>query len=427
MAILPRASATATTVLSSQLLSTAFRRNVTPTARFFNSHPLKGAIAHPITAHGPPPKAPAPAPEFGNKQKQPQDQEQQQQAESGSASGSQDQLQEKQQQQDADVNKAGDAGGKETSAAPLKPSGLRKRFWKLVDVRKKQGMHDHNGMNFWLGSPNSFICSEEEYQVYLDSRPVRTPTKDVLAIPPTKPQLAHAIALEWDVMTSAQQALKHHHIPLTSLTARAANIAQEDTQGETLTRDQILKTTIRYLDTDTILCWVPETNAYSPPDVEMYENGVKKQESLRDVQVRVAKDVIAYLSTKVWPGIEIKPILDENSILPAAQPQATKDIIRSWIYNLEAHDLAGFERGVLGSKSLLIAARLVAEWSENMRYAQRVEQRKFGIEEATEAASLEVRWQTDNWGEVEDTHDVDREDVKRQLGSVVVLVSGETR
>lgn len=270
-------------------------------------------------------------------------------------------------------------------------------------------------------------CYAEEYQVLLDTRPIRTPTKEALSIPPTKPHLAHAIALEWDVMTSAQQALKHYRIPLTSLTARAGDIAQEDTRGETTTRDQIVKTTMRYLDTDTLLCWDPETNAYSPPDVELNENGEKKQESLRDVQVRVAKDVIAYLSTKVWPGIEIKPILDESSIIPASQPQATKDIIRTWIFNLQAHDLAGFERGVLGSKSLLIASRLVAEWSENMRYAQRPEKQKFGIEEATEASTLEVRWQTENWGEVEDTHDVDREDVKRQLGSVIVLVSGETR
>jgi len=29
------------------------------------------------------------------------------------------------------------------------------------------------------------------------------------------------------------------------------------------------------------------------------------------------------------------------------------------------------------------------------------------------------------WGEVEDTHDVEKEDVKRQYGSVVLLVSGE--
>lgn len=225
-------------------------------------------------------------------------------------------------------------------------------------------------------------------------------------------------------MTSAQQALKHHLIPLTSLTARGADIAREDAQGQTTTREQIVRTTMRYLDTDTLLCWVPEKNPYSPPEVD--EKGEKK-ESLRDVQERVARDVIAYLSTKVWPGIEIKPILDEGSIIPASQPQATKDIIKTWIYNLQAYDLAGFERGVLGSKSLLIAARLVAEWSENFRYAQNVEQRRFGIEEAAEASTLEVRWQTDMWGEVEDTHDVDKEDVKRQLGSVVVLVSGETR
>lgn len=265
----------------------------------------------------------------------------------------------------------------------------------------------------------------EEYQVLLDTRPVRTPAKDVLSVPPSKPHLAHAIALEWDVMTSAQQALKHHLIPLTSLTARAADIARQDAQGETTVRDQIVKTTMRYLDTDTLLCWVPEQNAYSPPEVD--EQGQKK-ETLRDIQVRVAKDIITFLSSKIWPGIEIKPVLDESSILPVSQPQATKDIIRNWISSLQAHDLAGFERGVLGSKSLLISARLLTEWSENFRNAQLSQQQeRFGIEEAAEASSLEVKWQTDMWGEVEDTHDVDKEDLKRQLGSVIVLVSGETR
>jgi len=67
------------------------------------------------------------------------------------------------------------------------------------------------------------------------------------------------------------------------------------------------------------------------------------------------------------------------------------------------------------------------EWSENFRNLQRPEQKKFGIEEAAEASTLEVKWQTDMWGEVEDTHDVDKEDLKRQLGSVVVMISGETR
>lgn len=262
---------------------------------------------------------------------------------------------------------------------------------------------------------------EGEYHVLLDTRPVRTPSKDVLSIPGTKPHLAHAIALEWDVMTSARQALKSHLIPLTSLAARATDIARDDASGQTSTRDQIVKTTMRYLDTDTLLCWVPEQELHGAG------KGGEPTETLRAIQMRVAKDIISYLTTKVWPGIDIKPMLHEDSILPVPQPEATKDIIRDWVSGLPAHDLAAFERGVLASKSLLVATRLIVEWSENFRHLQRPGQKKFGIEEAAEASSLEVRWQTEMWGEVEDTHDVDKEDLRRQLGSVIVLVSGETR
>lgn len=332
--------------------------------RGFHSCSSKAAVAHPITAHGPPPKAPSAAPEFGGRVEQ--------------------------QENQADKLK---------SQLKSQREPLKKRFWKDVNVEKKP---------------------EGGYRVLLDARPVRTPTKDILSIPPTKPHLAHAIALEWDVMTTAQQALKNHLIPLTSLTARATDIAQEDDRGETGTRDQIITTSMRYLDTDTLLCWVPE----QPQELD--ENGVKS-ESLREAQMRIAKDTIAFLSTKVWPGIDIKPILDSNSILPVSQSQATKDIIRLWISNLHAHDLAALERGILASKSLLVAVRLVAEWSENFRPIQRSEAKKFGIDEAAEASSLEVKWQTDMWGEVEDTHDVDKEDLRRQLGSVIVLVSGDTK
>ena len=49
---------------------------------------------------------------------------------------------------------------------------------------------------------------------------------------------------------------------------------------------------------------------------------------------------------------------------------------------------------------------------------------RFGIEEAAEACSSEVSWQTGRWGEVEDTHDVEKEDLRRQFGSVILVVSG---
>lgn len=113
MTVLTRAPAT----LSSQLFSIAVRRNAS-TARFFHPSPLRTAVAHPITAHGPPPKAPAPAPEFGEQQKQEQQQQQQQAAEEKAKIAETE---------------------KETPARPSKPSALKKRFWKNVDVRKKPG------------------------------------------------------------------------------------------------------------------------------------------------------------------------------------------------------------------------------------------------------------------------------------------------
>lgn len=91
--------------------------------------------------------------------------------------------------------------------------------------------------------------------------------------------------------------------------------------------------------------------------------------------------------------------------------------------NLPAWELVGLERAVLAGKSLCVGARIVCEWSEEMRQLNEGEKR-FGGEEAAEACSLEVRWQTGRWGEVEDSHDVEREDLGRQFGSVVLIVGG---
>jgi ATP synthase F1 complex assembly factor 2 len=261
--------------------------------------------------------------------------------------------------------------------------------------------------------------------VSLDSRPVRTPAKTILTIPSTKGHLAEAIALEWDLLTSAQQALKQHLIPLTSLTSRADDIVRQDENGQTEIRQEILTTAMRYLETDTLLCWVPEKKFHDPEPLD--EADVGQHDTLRNKQTRVAQQIIGFLTREIWPGIEIKPVLDADSIMPVSQPEGTIDVIRAWILDLPAYELAALERGVLASKSLLVGVRLIVEWSEHFRHIQRHGRTRFSVEEAAEASSLEIRHQTAMWGEVEDSHDVDREDLRRQLGSVVLLVSGETR
>ncbi|KAI8683200.1 hypothetical protein LRP88_04827 [Fusarium phalaenopsidis] len=276
---------------------------------------------------------------------------------------------------------------------------LRKRFWKDVGVKEVDGT----------------------LQIFLDTRPLRHPvSKEIVRLPISKPDLASALALEWDLLTSAQDATRQHLIPLTSLTCRALDIAEADkTSGAEISevRNAIATTLLRYLDTDSILCWAPPAR----------EHDLKNDagESLRDVQKRTAEDIVSFLTTHVWPGITITPVLDGHSILPQAQSPGVREVVQGWITGLDAFEIAGLERATLAGKSLIAAARFIVEWSEGSVGKGELNQgNKFGVEEASVATSLEVDWQTGQWGEVEDTHDVNKEDVRRQMGSVALLVSG---
>lgn len=238
-------------------------------------------------------------------------------------------------------------------------------------------------------------------------------------MPSSKHQLASAIALEWDLLLSAQQALKTHYIPMTSLAARALDIETADAEGKTSVRNEILKIMMQYLGTDTLLCWAP---------AKVMNDSLRDGKTLRQLQMETATPIIAHLTTHIWPGVEIKPILEPDSILPVEQTEQTQQIIRGWLAGLPAFELAGLERAVLASKSLLVGVRLIHDWSEAFAQSRKAiaSTTRFGIEEAADASSLEVRWQTGQWGEVEDTHDVEKEDMKRQLGSAVILVSGDS-
>ncbi|KAG6003786.1 hypothetical protein E4U21_001690 [Claviceps maximensis] len=281
-----------------------------------------------------------------------------------------------------------------------KTTTLRKRFWKEVTVSEVDGA----------------------LQVCLDGRPLRHPqTKEIILLPISKPNLAFAIALEWDSLTSTAQATKQHLIPLTSLVCRALDIEASDrdnTPGAVKLRDQITTTVMRYLDTDSLLCWAAPAGKFDLRN--------DAGESLRDVQKRTADEIISFMVTHVWPGIKLSPVLDGDAIMPRKQEDGVREVVQGWVYGLTAWEIAGLERAVLAGKSLVAAARILAEWTEGpgKKPDSLRDDAAFGIEEAARMVNLEVDWQVSQWGEVEDTHDVNNEDLRRQLGSVVLLVSG---
>lgn len=259
--------------------------------------------------------------------------------------------------------------------------------------------------------------TDEGLQVMLDTRPVRIGTKQILTLPHSRRALATGIAVEWDQLVTAQQALKQHYIPLTSLAARAIDIEVAEKANDRSIRESIVKVLMRYLSTDTLLCWAPDKSLHDPLE--------DTNRNLRQRQREVAEPIIAYLQTHIFPGVDIEPILDEDSIMPKSQSKLTQEVIRGWAYGLAPFELAGLERGVLATKSLLIAARLLIEWSREYQHLrkQNADSPRFGIVQASEAASMELTHQVQQWGEVEDSHDVQKEDLFRQLGSLILVVS----
>ncbi|KAK0665345.1 putative mitochondrial protein atp12 precursor [Cercophora samala] len=360
-----------------------------------HTNPPQPAKVVPVYGTGPPPEPPAPAAEYAVEERLARRRKQAEML-----------------RQARDMRK----NGSRTSSDPNAPV-VKKRFWKDVAIKEVDGA----------------------LQIHLDTRPLRHPTtKSIIRLPLSKPQLAHAVAVEWDQLLSAQEATKQHLIPLTSLVCRAIDIAADDAAAtHTNTppgspaaaapiREAIAASLMRYLDTDSLLCWAPPADQDDPHAPSSYLNDEGK--SLRDLQEEAAGGVVGWLTTKVWPGVNIVPVLeDSGSILPRKQEEGVREVVQGWVLGLSPWELAGIERATLAGKSLLTGARLVAEWSEEMQDLKEGEERKFGVEEAARVVSVEVEWQTRRWGEVEDTHDVEKEDLRRQLGSVILLVGGTGR
>ena len=220
-------------------------------------------------------------------------------------------------------------------------------------------------------------------RVCIDGKPMKTPNGNVLEIPYNKPRaLAELVAQEWRVLPSLK--LKSHMVPLTSLVGRSIDITDEE-------RQKVANQLLPYLDTDTLCVISPKKDC---------EGQLRKaQEALYPVIMDDA--------AKVWGLREPIKMLDtETTLFGNYQSEETKSKVRNWIHELDSFKFASLERATTAAKSLVVGMNVAL----NRR----------PVSELAMLTSLDVIHQTALWGEVEDTHDVDREDLHRLLGAAYI-------
>ena len=270
-----------------------------------------------------------------------------------------------------------------------------KKFWKNVTLGTAPG---------------------NKIQVELDSKAIRTPLGNKLAIEGDRKLLGLLLQHEWDLVPDS--AVKQHSLPLTSLVSRCIDL--ESTNGVDGDpelrakiggdRDAINKDLLRYLDTDTLLVFSPKAE---------YEGTLRKAQD--KLYLPIIKSIEEYLTNNFSEGkrpIKLNILdADIHGLRGNMQDAATKEAATKFLNSLSAWNLAVFEKTVLSSKSFMCGILLIV----NKAFHNNVKDLAYTTDDIVEASTLETIYQTERWGEVEDTHDVNKRDIKRNINAAAVV------
>ncbi|KAG9318872.1 hypothetical protein JVU11DRAFT_979 [Chiua virens] len=214
--------------------------------------------------------------------------------------------------------------------------------------------------------------------VTLDKRALKTPSGHTLLLPENKRLAATLIANEWE---NQETLLKPHALPMTSVASRAI-----DTLHDEETRSEVQEALLNYLDTDTICFHHDDPEPLVKLQREHWDPLLQWARSTFEIEIHVHRSVLFH-----------------------SQPERTRQVLNSVLTRMDPWEMAAMERVTYVTKSFLIALALV--------------KRHLTAEQAALAAQVEVASQVERWGEVEDSHDVDYHDVRRQLGSAACLIA----
>lgn len=285
---------------------------------------------------------------------------------------------------------------------------------------------------FWDKVETRFNEETNGYEVCLDSKPLKTPLGNTLSIPANKKQLSYLIGHEWDHLVDLK--IKPNTLPLTSMASRATDLeivfGAKEIDQDLVTKigdlQDVKYNILRYLDTDTCLIFAT---------LDEYEGRLRsKQEELYRPLIAEFESFFTEFgrAQKLLPSEDHKVVLEfldceTDGIRGNTQSITTQNIVLLWLDSLPLYDLVALEKAILSSKSFLCGASVIRSNAQGPRELYQINKATEAdyfhksVEEIVEMGNLETIFQTQEWGEVEDTHDVDNADWLRNLSSAALV------
>lgn len=281
------------------------------------------------------------------------------------------------------------------------------KFWEKVDTKYQNGV----------------------YEVQLDGKTLKTPLGFPLALPEKKRQLAYLVEHEWANLPDLK--VKTNTMPLTSLAARAIDLhtihSTETRDAELIAKvgdlDDVKVNLLRYLDTDTCLIFTT---------IEEYEGKLRqRQEELyRPLIAEFESYFGAYARHNgLLPSDEYEFRLqfldcETDGLRGNEQTITAQNIVLHWMGQIPIYELIALEKAVVTLKSFLCGASLVrSNAAGEVHQLNKTNGDLFfmTIDEIVELGNLETIFQTQEWGEVDDTHDVDSAEWMRSLAAAALV------
>lgn len=303
------------------------------------------------------------------------------------------------------------------------------------DARTQTNRLEKTLSRFWKNANTKENPETGKLEVCLDDKPLKTPLGHTLSIPASKKQLAYLVEHEWDNLHDLK--IKPNSLPLTSMVSRAVDLETvhfaDKVDANMVAKigdlQDIKYNMLRYLDTDT--CLILTIN-------EEYEGRLRaRQEELYRPLIEEYESFFTAFGKKhgLLPTEDAKvelEVLDceTDGLRGNSQSLTTQNVVLKWLDLLPIYDLVALEKAILSSKSFLCGATILrsnASDEKSQRDLYQVnkhnteEYYRKSVEEIIELGNLETIFQTQEWGEVEDTHDVDNADWLRNLTSSALV------